>query len=109
MARKPLMSALRRAQEAVKNNPGLSNVQIAEKAGVNEKAVRNVKKSASDYSERGKPTRRWWSMATDRELIVLPKTQTLEAIADELKRPPAYILKRAARLGASIKRKAKAK
>jgi len=49
-----------------------------------------------------------WSMATDRELMALAKTHTLEAIADELKRPPAYILKRAARLGASIKRKAKA-
>jgi hypothetical protein len=46
-------------------------------------------------------------MATDRELIALAKTQTLEAIADQLQRPPAYILKRAARLGASIKRKAK--
>jgi hypothetical protein len=40
-----------------------------------------------------------WSMATDRELMALAKTHTLEAIADELKRPPAYILKRAARLG----------
>jgi hypothetical protein len=50
-----------------------------------------------------------WSMKTDRELIALAKSQTLEAIADELKRPPAYILKRAARLGASIKRKAKGK
>jgi hypothetical protein len=50
-----------------------------------------------------------WSMATDRELIVLAKTQNLEAIADELKRPPAYILKRAARLGVSIRRKAKGK
>jgi hypothetical protein len=48
-------------------------------------------------------------MATDRELIVLAKTQNLEAIADELKRPPAYILKRAARLGVFIKRKAKGK
>jgi hypothetical protein len=33
-------------------------------------------------------------MKTDRELIALAKTHTLEAIADELKRPPAYILKR---------------
>jgi hypothetical protein len=48
-------------------------------------------------------------MATDRELIALAKTQTLEAIADQFQRPPAYILKRAARLGASIKRKAKGK
>jgi hypothetical protein len=29
-------------------------------------------------------------MATDRELISLAKTQTLEAIADQLQRPPAY-------------------
>jgi hypothetical protein len=48
-------------------------------------------------------------MARDRDLIRLAKTHTLEAIADELKRPPAFILKRAARLGASIKRKAKGK
>jgi hypothetical protein len=56
-----------------------------------------------------KPKIGMWSMATDRELIALAKTHTLEAIADELKRPPAYILKRAARLGASIKLKAKGK
>jgi transposase len=57
MVRKPLASALRRAREAVKNNPGLSNVQIAEKAGVNEKTVRNVKKSGSDYSDDKPPAR----------------------------------------------------
>jgi hypothetical protein len=50
-----------------------------------------------------------WSMKTDRELMQLAKTHILDAIADELKRPPAYILKRAARLGLSIKRKAKGK
>jgi hypothetical protein len=50
-----------------------------------------------------------WSMKADRELIALAKTQSLEAIADKLQRSPAYILKRAARLGASIKRKAKGK
>ena len=50
-----------------------------------------------------------WSMKADRELIALAKTQSLEAIADKLQRSPAYILKRTARLGASIKRKAKGK
>jgi len=51
-----------------------------------------------------------WSMKGDRELIQLAKTRTLQAIADQLQRSPAYILKRAARLGLSIKgRKAKGK
>jgi hypothetical protein len=50
-----------------------------------------------------------WSMKSDRELIQLAKSRTLEAIADQLRRSPAYILKRAARLGLSIKRKAKGK
>jgi hypothetical protein len=49
------------------------------------------------------------SMKVDRELIQLAKSQTLEAISDELGYTPAYILKRAARLGLSIKRKAKGK
>jgi hypothetical protein len=48
-------------------------------------------------------------MKSDRELIQLAKSQTLEAIADQIQRPPAFILKRAARLGLSIKRKAKGK
>jgi hypothetical protein len=57
-----------------------------------------------------KPKIGMWSMKTDRELIHLAKTRTLQAIADQLQRSPAYILKRAARLGLSIKgRKAKGK
>jgi hypothetical protein len=54
-----------------------------------------------------KPT--GWSMKSDRELIQLAKTRTLEAIADQLERSPTHILKKAARLGLSIKRKAKGK
>lgn len=50
-----------------------------------------------------------WSMKSDRELTQLAKSQTLDELADELQRSPAYILKRAARLGLSIKRKAKGK
>jgi hypothetical protein len=50
-----------------------------------------------------------WSMRNDRELIQLAKMRTLEAIADQLQRSPAHILKKAARLGLSIKRKAKGK
>jgi hypothetical protein len=50
-----------------------------------------------------KPNAHTWSMKSDRELIQLAKTQTLQAIADQLQRSPAYILKRAARLGLSIK------
>jgi hypothetical protein len=45
-----------------------------------------------------------WSMKSDRKLIVLSKTKTLEAIADQLQRPPATILRAAKRLGLSIKR-----
>ena len=48
-------------------------------------------------------------MKSDRELMQLAKSRTLEAIADRLQRSPAFILKRAARLGLSIKRKAKGK
>jgi hypothetical protein len=50
-----------------------------------------------------------WSMKADRELIHLAKSQTLDELADQLQRSPAVILKIAARLGLSIKRKAKAK
>jgi hypothetical protein len=50
-----------------------------------------------------------WSMKTDRELIELAKSQYLEAIADKIQRSPANVLKQAARLGLSIKRKAKGK
>jgi hypothetical protein len=47
-------------------------------------------------------------MRHDRELIALSKTQTLEAIADQLQRSPATILMNAKRLGLSIKQTAKA-
>jgi hypothetical protein len=49
----------------------------------------------------------WKSMKSDRELIALSKTHTLEAIADKLQHPPATILKKAKRLGLSIKRRGK--
>jgi hypothetical protein len=42
-------------------------------------------------------------MRHDRELIAPAKSRNLEAIAAQLQRPPAFILKRAARLGLSIK------
>ena len=45
----------------------------------------------------------------DRELIDLAKTKTLEAIADEFKLPPKSILKKAKKLGLTIKRKGKTK
>jgi len=48
-------------------------------------------------------------MKSDRELIQLAKSQTLDELADEFQRSSAFILKRAARLGLSIKRKAKGK
>ena len=48
-------------------------------------------------------------MKDDRELIALAKSETLEAIADQLQRRPATILKKAARLGLSIKRTATGK
>ena len=50
-----------------------------------------------------------WSMKNDRELIELAKSQSLEAIADKIQRSPANVLKQAARLGLSIKRKTKGK
>jgi hypothetical protein len=46
-----------------------------------------------------------WSMKADRELMELAKTKTLEAIADHFKLPPKSILKKAAKLGLTIKRK----
>ena len=46
-----------------------------------------------------------WSMKTDRELIELAKKETLEAIADQFQRPPKSILKKAKKLGLTIKRK----
>jgi hypothetical protein len=50
-----------------------------------------------------------WPMKTERELIALSKTKTLEALADHFKRPPKSILRKAKRLGLSIKRTAKGK
>jgi hypothetical protein len=41
------------------------------------------------------------------ELIELAKTKTLEAIADQLQRPPKSTLKKAAKLGLTIKQKSK--
>jgi hypothetical protein len=46
-------------------------------------------------------------MKSDRELIAMSKTHTLEAIAEQLQRPPVEILKKAKRLGLSIKQTAK--
>jgi hypothetical protein len=50
-----------------------------------------------------------WSMKTDRELIALSKTRTLNALADHFDRSPKAILRLAKRLGLSIKRTAKGK
>jgi DNA-binding CsgD family transcriptional regulator len=50
-----------------------------------------------------------WSMKSDRELIELAKSHSLEAIAEKINRSPATVLKQAVRLGLSIKRKAKGK
>jgi IS30 family transposase len=50
-----------------------------------------------------------WLMRHDRELIALSKTKTLEAIADQLQRPPATILRAMKRLGLSIRHTAKTK
>jgi hypothetical protein len=52
---------------------------------------------------------RMWSMRLDREVIVLSKTKTLEALADQLQRPPESILHKAKRLGLSIKHSPKSK
>jgi hypothetical protein len=48
-----------------------------------------------------------WSMKADRQLLDLAKTETLEAIADQMQRSPKSILMKAARLGLKIKRKDK--
>jgi hypothetical protein len=52
-------------------------------------------------------TRAGWSLKYDRELIVLAKTDSLKAIAEKFDRPMATIVKRAARLGLSIRGKVK--
>jgi hypothetical protein len=43
-------------------------------------------------------------MRSDRELMELAKTKTLETIAKQFRRSPEAILKRASRLGISIRR-----
>ena len=49
--------------------------------------------------------REWWNaMKSDRELA---KPKTLDAIAELLNRPPAAILRKAKRLGLSMKRSTK--
>jgi hypothetical protein len=44
-----------------------------------------------------------WSMKSDRELIAMAKTKTLEALAAHFQRPPASILAKARKLGLTIK------
>ena len=56
-----------------------------------------------------KISRRGWPMKHDRELIMLAKTHTAQAIAEKFDRPITTILKRAEKLGLSIRRKAKGK
>jgi hypothetical protein len=46
---------------------------------------------------------RVWSMADDRELTVLAERKRLDAIADQLGRPPKSILRKAVRFGLKIK------
>ena len=48
-------------------------------------------------------------MKSDRELIELAKTKSLDALAERLNRPPSVILRKAKRLGLSIKRSTKLK
>jgi hypothetical protein len=50
-----------------------------------------------------------WSMKTERELITLARTHTLEALADKLQHPSTTIRKVAKRLGLSIKGNTKTK
>jgi hypothetical protein len=45
------------------------------------------------------------SMKLDRELITLSRTRTLEAIAAKVQRQPESVLRRATKLGLSIKGK----
>ena len=49
-------------------------------------------------------SKRSWTMKDDRDLIALSKTHTLHAIIDQMRRPPASIIKRASMLGLKIKR-----
>ena len=50
-----------------------------------------------------------WSMKSDRNLMELAKSYSLEAIAEKINRSPATIRRHAVRLGLSIKGKAKGK
>jgi hypothetical protein len=50
-----------------------------------------------------------WSRKHDRELIMLAKTHTAQAIADKFERPITTIISRAERLGLSIRGKVKRK
>jgi hypothetical protein len=59
--------------------------------------------------KRAKQGSGFWSMKADRELIVLSKTKTIEALADHFRRPPKSILEKAKRLGLPMKRTAKTK
>jgi hypothetical protein len=54
-----------------------------------------------------KSTHAGWTLKYDRELIVLAKTHSLKAIAEKFDRPMATIVRRAARLGLSIRGKVK--
>jgi hypothetical protein len=51
--------------------------------------------------------RGWKSMKSERELIVLSKTHTLEALAKQLGRRPEAVLRKAAKLGLVIRREGK--
>jgi hypothetical protein len=46
-------------------------------------------------------------MQSERELMKLAKTKTLEALAERFNRSPKAILRKAAQLGVSIRRTAK--
>jgi hypothetical protein len=50
-----------------------------------------------------------WSLKHDRELIMLAKTHSAQALAEKFDRPITTILRRAEQLGLSIRGKAKAK
>jgi hypothetical protein len=50
-----------------------------------------------------------WSMKTDRELIELAKTKSLETLVEHFQRRPESIVRKAKRLGLSIKRRKKLK
>ena len=53
--------------------------------------------------------KRMWSMKTDRELIELAKTKSLETLVEHFQRRPELIVRKAKRLGLSIKRRKKLK